>query len=251
MDDMKGPHMAHSRTNDPANLPMKPRLARSPERENQIVAEFKNRLTFLRGSYEFGRQALADDHAHFNESLARLRRRVRTIHQAKGRGERIHPEIESVITIHARRLAAADGGKVEQRHANEAARLAVGMLRAKRGRPDDRVLDHCVRGLMALIQETTGTPVLARRDRNRHYDPHFAPDVSQVVPRFFQDIDPSITTTRLVNIVRRARKEYAGRPMRFLDLFPFYGATLIDGEPKLRPGLRLERFELNIPIYCP
>lgn len=71
------------------------------------------------------------------------------------------------------------------------------------------------------------------------------------MPPFFRNIDPRITTTSLVNLVLKAKRETGGKGQRFLDLFPFYGASLVDGENKLRPGLQLEAMELNIPIYCP
>lgn len=243
--------MPRPRTNDPSNLPEAPRITKAPEREAEIVPEFKRRLGYIRSSFCIAQRALTNDHAEFSHSLARLRRRVRSAHRPNGQGDRIHPEIETVITHLARKLAEADGCEVAQRHANAAARIAVNQLKPTRGRPDDRVLGHHVRGLMAVIQETTGLPVIARRDRNSIYGLHFADGAGQLVPQLFQDIDPTITTTRLVNIVRKVRKEFAGRSFRFLDLFPFYVATLVDGEIRLRPGLRLERFEPNIPIYCP
>lgn len=139
-----------------------------------------------------------------------------------------------------------------QRHVEQAGEITLGLLRPRRGRPDDLLLEVHVKGLVALLQEMIGTPVIARRHRNSVYDPHFADGISQLVAMFFRDLDESITVTHLVEIVRRTRSEYAGEPLRFSDLFPLYGASVgDDGEIKLRPGYRLEAFEPNIPIYCP
>lgn len=242
-----------------ARLPLisRPQLPRQvsmdppPERIREITAEFSKRLAFVQGNFRFAQKTLRDDQIWFNESLRRLRRRVKSTRKAKVRGERVHPEIETVITLHARRLAAENGREVCQRDANEAARIAVTELKSRPGRPENRALEHHVIGLMALIQNFSGRPVAARRSRNSVYHPHFPDRLSQIVPEFFKNIDRRITTTSLVNIVLRVQREQAGKEQRFLDLFPFYGASVIEGEIKLRPGLRLEAMELNIPIYCP
>ena len=70
------------------------------------------------------------------------------------------------------------------------------------------------------------------------------------MPIVFQEIDPTVTLTQLVDGAIKVRKQYAGKPLRFEDLFPLYGAKVDDnGEFKLMPGFRLERFEQNFPIY--
>ncbi len=223
----------------------------TPPNQQAVLTEFRKRLEFLKESYRFARKALRDDQIWFNESRRRLRRRVRTKRKAKVRGDRVHPEIEIVITHHARRIAAAEGREVSQRDANEAARIAVSLLKSRRGRPENRVLEHHVIGLMALVQNFSLKPVVARRHRNSVYDPHFAEGLSQIVPTVFHNIDPRITTTSLVNIVLKAKRRQDGSEPLFRDLFPFYGASFVEGEIKLRPGLHLKALELNISIYCP
>ena len=244
--------MPRPRTNDPSNLPAAINLVSDPAREALLVVEFQKRLAYLKHSFLIGRAAHAGDNVAFNASLERLRRRLARKYPAKRRGDRIHPEIEMVISHHARAMANAENVAVSQRHIQLAAAKTVELLRPRRGRPDDAFLDLQVSGVMALAQEVTGRPVLARKCRDSVYDPHFADGVSQVVPLFFQDLDETLTVTRLVDSVRRIRKEYAGKPLRFSDLFPLYGASFDrDCGITLRRGYRLEAFEPNITIYCP
>lgn len=106
---------------------------------------------------------------------------------------------------------------------------------------------------MALLQGYSGKPVLVSKySIVEKYEPHFRPGVSEIIPRFFQHIDPAIPIIKLVDIVMKARGKYAGREMVFLDFFPLYGAHEgKDGTLELHPGYRLEKFEPNIPIYFP
>jgi len=92
--------------------------------------------------------------------------------------------------------------------------------------------------------------VIARRYRNSIYDPHFAEGVSRIVPMHFRDDAAGITEARLVRLAERIRKRYAGRALRFLDLFPGYGAVAGESGTELRSGLRLETFTPNLPIFC-
>jgi len=106
---------------------------------------------------------------------------------------------------------------------------------------------------MALIQETTGKPVIAHRTRESVYDPHLVGISGEVIRKFFSDVDPTIPEVRLANIVRDARRKYAGKHMRFVDFFPSYGISprALDGDEPLANGERIETFSANIRIYCP
>ncbi|WP_161595917.1 hypothetical protein [Flavisphingopyxis soli] len=220
-------------------------------REAEIVAEFIARLDYLKKSYQFSRK-IPSDNVAFNNSLVRLRRGMRRKRKASSPGERLHYEIEMVISHHARLFAKQDGCELDGRHIRKGSERALELLNPRRGRPDDQYLELHVQGLVALIQEFAGVRVLARRDRNSVYEPHFAQGVSSIIALVFEDPSEGVTNTKLVGIVRKTRLNYANRPLRFLDLFPGYGATTTkDGELDLRPGLRLEHFEPNIPIYCP
>lgn len=170
------------RTLDPSNLPAEPNLTTDPSRVNELVEEFKDRLELLGQSFLFGRVALANDKVAFNDSLKRLRRSLARKRKAKRRGKRLHPEVEMVITHHAKKLAASEGAEVVQRHVELAGHKALEVLKPRRGRGDDRLLDHHVAGLVSLIQQYTGLPVLAYRTRNSVYDPHFAEGGSSAVP---------------------------------------------------------------------
>ncbi|MEO7827535.1 MAG: hypothetical protein ABIR60_10380, partial [Allosphingosinicella sp.] len=112
---------------------------------------------------------------------------------------------------------------------------------------------HHVEGLMALIQEACGTPVMALREKDSVYDPQLAEGASKSLQIVFSAMDPGVTIVQLVNIVRAARRKYAGKTMRFRDFFPFYGGG-VDPEtlaPTPGPHHRLEHFEMAEPIYCP
>lgn len=117
----------------------------------------------------------------------------------------------------------------------------------------NRVVRHHAEGLMALLQETTGKPVQFVFEREGHYDPQPLSAGGQVLVQFFQNIDPTIAATTLASIVKAARREYAGKPMRFGDFLPLYGAGPIgvDGSADLGFGYHLDRFEPSIPIYFP
>ena len=244
--------MPRPRTLDPSNLPLEPNPTTDPARAEELVEDLKDRLAYLRRSFLIGRETLANDKVAFNDSLRRLRRSLARKRKANHRGKRLHPEVEIVITHHARTLAEDEGVEVGQNHVELAGHKALEVLKPRRGRGDDKLLDHHVAGLVALIQQYTGLPVLAYRTRNSVYEPHFAEGMSSAVPLIMQEWDPEITVTRQVNCVLKTRREYAGKPLRFLDLFPFYGAKAEeDGQIELKQGHRLERFEANIPIYCP
>lgn len=105
---------------------------------------------------------------------------------------------------------------------------------------------------MALMQDATGLPVIAMRDKDSVYDPQL-PGASGKAIRFLVDrFEPGVSDSKLSYWVRQARKKYSGKPMRFCDLFPGYGMTIgSDGMPAGSLTHRIERFEFSAPIYCP
>lgn len=243
--------MPRPRTNDPSNLPSVPNTVTNPEREAVLVSDFTKRLAYLMRSHQAAK-IFEDDALAFNRSLERLRRGVVRKRKSAKSLTRLHPEIEMVISYHARRLALEDGCELDGVHVRKASLLTIALLEPRQGRPGDRFLELHVEGLVALLQEFSGKPVIARRTLDSEYHPHFAAGISRIVPMVFEDSAAGITEARLVRMVERIRRKYAGRPLRFLDLLPGYGMRMGEaGEISLRPGLRLERFEPNIPIYCP
>ena len=66
-------------------------------------------------------------------------------------------------------------------------------------------------------------------------------------------LEPDVAETTLATMVRRARRKYAGKPMRFIDFFPAYFAkgSPLSGPVDIGNGLRIVGFEPNIPIFFP
>jgi hypothetical protein len=244
------------RRNDPLGISDNPKLAIDGVRVAAQVGEIKRRLAYVQASYAFCKAQTAGLKS-YNRSLARLKRAVGRP-KRPGRTEyRLHPALEIRITQRARGLAGIEGSaRLDPAH-NQFVQQAAAEIAATaspiRGRPANACLRHHVEGLMALIQEACGTPVLALREKESIYDPQLAEGVSQCLRIVFSAVDPVVTTVQLVNIVRAARRKYAGKRMRFRDFFPFYGGnvdptTLV---PQPGPHHRLEHFEVAAPIYCP
>jgi hypothetical protein len=76
------------------------------------------------------------------------------------------------------------------------------------------------------------------------------PGVSQIVPLFFQELDPSVPIGRLVKIAEDARKEWTGRRQRFRELFPGYGLHIAPDFSLVSQSEELvAHFKPNIPTY--
>jgi len=63
-----------------------------------------------------------------------------------------------------------------------------------------------------------------------------------------------VSEPTLGSLVRAARSKYAGKPMRFCDYCPGFGARASmheTGLPVLAAPYRLERLEVSAPIFCP
>lgn len=106
---------------------------------------------------------------------------------------------------------------------------------------------------MALIQETTGAPVLARKINDYFYKPELLGAAGEMIRSFVARHEPDVSEATLVRWVRAARSKYAGRPMRFCDYCPGFDAKpdAETGLPVLAAPYRLERLEVSAPIYCP
>lgn len=246
--------MPRRRENDSLGVSDSPTCVTDPVRTAEIAEEFQRRLAYIEQSYKLSKAQAADNRS-FNHSLARLKKAV-VEPAAPDRGKtRLNPRLEILINHIARKFAGI--GPDEQLVAchvecvDRAAREVAAKVSAVRGRPASEQVRHHVEGLMALIQETCGKPVLASRDRDEV--PRLADGVSRIIPLIFSRMDPKVTETQLFNIVREARRAYAGKPMRFRDFFPLYGATLDAATlaPVPQPPFKLLHFELAAPIYCP
>ena len=242
--------MPRPRTNDPSNLPDIPNPTTDPKRQDELIKELQNRLKFLTESYALA-QHIYDDQDSFNESLERLRRGLERKRVIKRKGKRLHPEIELLLSYHARYLAKLDNVKLNKSHIRAAAEYVTKTIKPRRGRPHNHMLEHHVEGLVAIVQEFSGKPVLSQRYKDSVYAPEFPEGISKIIPLIVQKWDTKITTTQLVNMVQKIRRKYAGKPMRFLDIFPGYSIYPKDGVLIPPPNLAIETLELNIPIYCP
>ena len=231
-------------------------MVTDPERVAKRVAELRRRLTYLEQSYSLEKR-LGLDMKGFNTSLSRLKQAVtrpRNIHLLE---TRLNPWLELAINVRARELAGlapdapllADHNCVVQQAARQVAERAT----ALRGNPGDRLLRRYVEGLMALYQEFTGTPVVAMRHKDSVYEPQIPGTAGKMMRLIVDLLEPGISETKLVNWICAARRKYAGKPMRFRDLFPGYGATMNEdtGLPTLPAPYRLELQAISQPISCP
>jgi hypothetical protein len=242
------------RTNDPLGVSDNPVCVTDPVRVAEIAREFQRRLAYIERSYEVCK-AEVDDVRSFNDSVSRLKRAVAEPSKGTARKSRLHPRLEILISCAARQLARIEPdvplGVEHVAVVDQAAREVAAKVSAIRGRPSADRVRHHVEGLMALIQETCGMPVLATRDVDEV--PRVAAGVSRIIPLMFSRMDPAVTETQLFNIIRKARRTYAGKPMRFRDFFPLYGARVNRATlaPVPQRPYKLLHFEVAAPIYCP
>lgn len=248
--------MPRRRPNDPLGVSDDPICVTDPVRTAEIAEEFKRRLAYVQESYRLWETHAAGNRS-FNQSLVRLRKALSKPAAPNRRESRLDPRLEILINHRARKLAGL--GPDEMLGADhvefvEQAALEIAQgVPALRGRPASERVRYHVEALMALIQETCGLPVLALRDKDDVYEPHLPAGVSRIIPLMLSLMDPKVTETQLVNIVRKARRTYAGKRMRFRDFFPLYGAKVDKATlaPIPRPPFKLLHFELTAPIFCP
>ena len=93
-------YMARPRTNDPSNLPEQPNPTSDPVKMNELIGEYLNRLKYVTESYAVSQKLFKDDET-LNNSLECLRRGLKRTQILKRRGERLHPEIESVVSYYS------------------------------------------------------------------------------------------------------------------------------------------------------
>lgn len=232
--------MPRPRTRDPLGVSDCPNIVSDPERVALIQNEFNKKWAYALQSFRVAR--VIDSRGTVPASLARLRTALERKRPLKYRGERLHPEVEMALTIKAQEFANDRTGendtRVLQGDIQKAARFLVDQVPVKQGAREDRYLRWHVEGMMALVQEVTGKPVIARRSRNNLYDPHFADPKAQLIFEALSGIDPGVSVTRVVNYICDARRKFAEKPMLYDDFFPGYSG-------------RIELKGINLPIYCP
>ena len=242
--------MSRPRTNNPSNLPTAPNVTYDPVRQNELLDEFTNKLEYLTQSYALS-VLFCTGEKGFNHSLIRLKRALARKRILKDIGKRLHPELELLLSVFARRYASAEGMNVSEVHIRIAGQIIIETIKPSQGRPDNPVLEFHVKGLMALVLEYSGLAVISQRDKNSVYNPQFPDGISQIIPIIVKTWDESITTTQLTNLVKKIRKEYAGKPMHFHEIILGYGITMENEKIVTPSGHTIEEIKPNIAVYCP
>lgn len=225
------------------------RLAKSPEREAALSNQFLRKLEYISDNYEFWRNQERRT-LTFNQSISAIKRKPSDSVEVDRFSTKLHPYADIMIAAKLSRLA---NRRPSQADVETAARDVAKSAKAVRGRPNDLILEHHVHGLMVLIEETSGEQARAQRDKNSDYNPQMSNDGGHMIELFFRHLDPAVTTTSLINIMREAKRSGAIDGKRFTDFFPFYCAKRdrATGQLKLTSGQTIERMEPVNPIYCP
>jgi hypothetical protein len=228
----------------------------SDEGEAARLAEFKRKLWYVEVSYRFARQVEAT-FPSLNESLVLLAKATNPRAHRAEKARRPHPEIGLWVNRiwRARQEAARRDPDARAPTQPEIFDICVELTRkvkARRGRPADRILAHHVQGLMVLIERLSGAPVRAAKTRNGEYAPHMISSGGRIIENLFSWIDPQVTTTALADIILHARATGGITGRTFRDYFPGYdwGIDPETGMPVPAEGQRLESFRLTPQIYC-
>lgn len=248
--------MPRQRTNDPLGTSDNPHVATDPDRINQRLTEFHRRISYIEESYRLCSNGLGPDVA-YNRSLARLRSAVRRNATHARPLERAHPEIEIAINKFALDHSCGRTGSEHPELTEDD--VKVGVLRAaaelkmRRGAGRNTILRRHVEGLMALIQQFSGKPVLVVIQKDNIYDPQAVSPCGEVLLNVLSTIEPKAQVCTIASMVKKARAQYAGKPMRFEEFFPFYGdcGEMLRGEANPHTGARLQLMGLSSPIYFP
>lgn len=218
--------MARPRTNDPLHVSDNPRVAADTQRVAELVEEFELGLACIKRSYLGVKAHQIGSLKEYNSSLARLKKAVAATSKVGGAAKkRIHPLLELRITNKARELGGLDPsmmlGREHEELMQRAARYVARTAKPRSHRPDNAALCYHVEALMVLIQQYHGRPIVPRRSRNEEYEPHFDDVGGKILEAFFTNVDPSVTTTALVNMALKARRKLKGKPLDFDRQFPF------------------------------
>lgn len=253
--------MPRPRTLEPLGVSDNPRIVEDPVREAEIIAELRARQQFLIRHYNRSKAAAQFERSAFNGSLKRLKK-----HMARVDGghpsvvsqtveTELHPELALIINLEAKRRAGMEPSAPlefeHQHHIMAAVRSVAATQRTMRGARSRQLFKRHLEGWVALWVQATGKSIIGHRTKDSVYDPHLDGPSGKFVRLFADSVEPSFTDTTLVDMLGEIRRKYAGKAMRFEDIFPFYGGNIRDGVPHPRPGYRLDAFILIEPIYCP
>lgn len=231
-------------------------VSSAPDERAASLAEVRRKFEYINQSYRFARQMEAT-HPSFNESLKLLRKGTNPRARRAEVPRRLNPELELWVNLLWRQRQEKAGHDPDARSPTQSEIFDVcgelaKKLKPRRGRPPDRVLAHHVHGIMALIEQLSGSKVRAAKTRNGEYDPRMLSTGGNIISILFSWIDPKVTSTALADIVLAARASGEIEGKKFRDYFPAYGWTVdrATGLPNPAPGQRLESFRPIPPIYC-
>ena len=229
-------------------------LASEPaeDRETYLIGLFKRRLDYLFQNYRFA-VAHSNRALGFNESLETGARVLNPRARRRPPRRRVDPVIELAINLEALKLARARDPEAtgpEPQDVRAASECVVARVHKRRGRPANQILAYHVHAAMALHHQTTGNPLSASMTRNSVYDPNLSA-CGEALLTAFRQIDPRITRTTIVDIIRAGHLSGIVDGKTFEDFFPFFGGRIDPqtGFPIPGPGFRLEAFERLAPIY--
>jgi hypothetical protein len=246
--------MGRPRTNDALEVIGTPNIVTDPRRVKEIGNELLAKIAHIKRSYVAMTHLLGESSA-FNQSIERLRTAVRRKRDPSIKESRLHPEVELVVSRYARQEALIRTGdsqaEVIQCDIEAAAIRAAEVLKLRRGRPAARLLERHIQALIAVWQEATGVAITASLSKNSEYGARLSEGAKGIL-MIATDLDPSITEIQLANLIKRTRRQYAGKALRFIDFFPAYQMEVDEvlSGAKLANGTRIERFEPNFPIRC-
>lgn len=210
---------------DPLGVSDNPYIAEDPARQVKLYTLFRRRLEYLEESYAIWRQAFRTGNA-FNKSIQLLRE------VASGKlffgdiDESLQLEVRIAFGHALRKRTGHPFAHWNQRTSEQLQQAAIetlAVLPKRRGRPDDLVLRHHLAGTMAAVQDACGRRVTMVKERKDEYGLAFSDNpASRTVRQAMQRIAPDETEPRLALLAHKIRKQYAGKPMRFDDLFPAF-----------------------------
>lgn len=200
-------------------------------KERGQYAAFQKRLEYVLESYCFWR-TMFDERKSGKLSIKQI-----ASAQVKARDFRrllsnLHLEVEQAMAFAIEKGSQGSNDTVvsllnDVEKLEKACESAASSLKRKRGAPNDRVLEHHVGGLMALVEEMHGKRPVASMSKNSLYLPHASKVPGQVVLFAMHAIDPDIEFKTVVNVMNKINKRQGDTPMRFRDFFPLYGKRLV------------------------
>ncbi|RED11018.1 hypothetical protein [Parasphingopyxis lamellibrachiae] len=232
---------------DPVGVSDTPNIVHDPQRQAAISQEFQRKLEYLWLNYNFCRKVLGPRQA-FNQSIQDLRDALHGKVELSDIIDDLQLEIRIVFGHFLEEMTGRSSlqwRRCSDEELRKVAKKVTTKIFKREGPSRDDILPLHVAGIMAAVQECCGRRVTMVKEIRDIYGPVLSKNqASQTVRDIMKAIDPDIAERTIALAVHKLRKEYAGKPMRFCDLFPFYGGGLAaDGmTPKPGHGHKLVEF---------